>query len=147
MRNRLCCERITVLLAERSHPEIKSGSDKGFGLIFAVAFTIVAMWPLTGDGGEIRTWALGVAAAFLLIAFIAPNALAPLNRIWFRLGTLLGQIVTPIVLALLFYLMVTPIGVIMRLRGKDLLRKKIDRSAGSYWIKREDPVGTMKNQF
>ena len=135
------------MLGERSHPDVKSGSDKGFGLVFAAAFAIIAVWPLTGDGEGVRTWALGVAVAFVLIAFVAPKALAPLNRLWFRFGMLLGRIVTPIILAFLFYLTVTPVGIVMRLRGKDLLRKRIDKSADSYWIRRDDPMGTMKNQF
>lgn len=128
---------------------VEGGSNRSFGLVFTGFFAIVAgisawregwMWP----------WAAGLAAAFLIASFAAAGLLAPLNRAWTKFGLLLGRIVAPVVLGLLFFLSVVPIGLIMRARGKDLLRLKFDREAPSYWIER-DPPGpppeTMRKQF
>ena len=94
-----------------------------------------------------RLWALIASVAFLLLAFIAPKTLAIPNKLWFKFGILLGSIIAPIVMALIYFLTVLPIGLIMRLLGKDLLRQKIDKNAKSYWIGRREPMGSMKNQF
>lgn len=131
------------------HQEVRAGSDRSFGIVFAVAFAVLAAWPLK-SGGEPRVWALAAAVAFLLPALLRPRLLRPLNLLWFRLGLVLGAAVAPVVMSLLFFLVVTPIGWIVRAMGKDLLRLKLDRNAASYWIERDDernPMGTMKNQF
>lgn len=128
---------------------VKVGSEKGFGIVFAVVFAIIALFPLFG-GGPVRVWALAIAAAFLVCGFFIPAALRPLNRVWFKFGLLLHKIVSPLIMGLLFYVTVTPIALIMRLAGKDPLRLKMDRTATSYWIER-DPPGpapeSMKQQF
>lgn len=115
----------------------------------AAFFTIVGLWPLVGGAGP-RVWALGIAGVFALLARVWPDALAPLNRIWFRFGLLLHRIVSPVVLAVLFFLTVTPMALLLRILGKDLLRLRWDREAASYWIER-DPPGpepeTMIHQF
>ena len=90
---------------------------------------------------------MAVALIFIALALVRPAVLAPLNKLWFRFGLLLGKIVTPIVMSLVFFLTVLPTGIIMRLLGRDLLNRKMDRSAPTYWVKREDPVGSMRNQF
>ena len=132
-----------------THDEIKSGSDRSFGIVFTVVFVIVALWPLT-DGGPLRIWASVVAALILGIALVRPSLLAPFNRLWFQFGLLLSKIMNPIVMGLVFYLAVTPTALIMRLRGKDLLDRRLDPAARTYWIGR-DPPGpkpeTMKQQF
>jgi hypothetical protein len=125
------------------------GSERSFGMVFAVVFTIVALWPLK-NGGEVRLWALGAAAFFGLAALVAPQVLRPLNLLWFKFGLLLHHIVTPVVMGLLFFLTVTPTGLLMRATGKDPMRLKRDAAAKSYWIDRVPPgpaPGTMKNQF
>ena len=129
--------------------EVEGSSDRSFGLVFAVVFGIVALWPLYG-GGEIRLWAAGVAGVFGLVALVLPKLLAPLNRLWMKLGMLLQMIVSPIVLGLLFFGTIMPIGLVMRLFGKDFLRLRWDPDADSYWIPREPPgpaPDTMENQF
>ncbi|CAA7622694.1 conserved membrane hypothetical protein [Magnetospirillum sp. LM-5] len=129
--------------------EVKIGSERSFGLVFAVLFAIIALWPLK-DGGDIRLWALGAAAAFLVAALAAPQLLKPLNFLWFKFGMLLHHIVTPLVMGLLFFLTVTPVGLLMRATGKDPMRLKRDPAAASYWIERAPPgpaPETMKNQF
>lgn len=129
--------------------EIKGSSDRGFAIVFAVVFLIVALFPLLGDGG-VRLWSLIVAAAFLVVGYTVPTLLAPLNRLWMRVGLLLHKVMNPILLGLIFGLAVVPTGLAMRLFGKDPLNRKLDPNAESYWIVR-DPPGpdpqTMKNQF
>jgi hypothetical protein len=129
--------------------EVEGSSNRSFGLVFAGFFAIVAaisawrhgwMWPYAG----------ALAAAFLIVSFTAADLLTPLNRAWTKLGLLLGKIVAPVVLGLLFFLSVVPIGLIMRARGKDLLRLKRDPNARSYWIERTPPgppPETMRKQF
>lgn len=131
-----------------SRAEAPDGSsDRGFGLVFAAVFGVIGAWPLLG-GGAPRLWALVAAAAFLAVAAAAPRLLAPLNRAWTRFGLLLGRIVTPLVMGLLFYGMVTPMGLAMRALGKDPLRRRFDRAAASYWIARRPPgPAPMSRQF
>ena len=129
--------------------EIKGSSDRSFGLVFTAVFVIVGLFPLLGDG-PIRIWALIFAALFLAISFIRPTLLAPLNLVWFRFGMLLGKIVTPIVMGLLFFLTITPIGLIMRATGKDPLRTRLEPEAESYWQKRDaesQPLNSMRDQY
>ncbi len=128
---------------------IQGSSNRGFGLVFAVVFAIVSLWPLTG-GGAVRLWALAVAAVFLVLALAAPRSLAPLNKVWTKFGLLLHKIVNPLVMGLLFYLVVTPMGLAMRALGKRPLSLGFDREAPSYWIERRPPgpkPETMNNQF
>jgi len=127
----------------------EGGSDRSFGLVFAVVFALIGLWPLI-DGGMPRFWALAVCILFLVAAFARPSLLAPLNRLWMKFGDLLHKIVNPIVMGLMFFGAVTPTGLIMRAMGKDLLRLKKDGSAKSYWIERQPPgpaPESMKNQF
>jgi hypothetical protein len=118
-------------------------------LVFAVVFLVIAGIPLF-HGEAIRWWSVGVAGVFALVALVKPALLAGLNRLWMKLGILLGKVVSPIALGILFYVVITPIGVAIRLTGKDPLRLKFDPDAESYWIPREPPgppPGSMKNQF
>jgi hypothetical protein len=125
------------------------GSDRNFGFVFAGVFAVIALWPLVG-GHAPRWWGLAVGAVFALVALAKPAWLHPLNYLWFRFGTLLARVVAPVVMAAVFFLCVTPMGLIMRLMGKDLLSVRRAGEAKSYWIAREPPgpePGTMKNQF
>ena len=124
----------------------KQGSEKSFGIVFSIVFLIVALYPLI-NSEDIYIWALVVSSVLLLLAFLAPNVLSLPNKLWFRFGILLGSIIAPIVLTLVYFVTVLPIGLIMRLLGKDLLKQKLDKNAKSYWIERSEPVGSMKNQF
>ncbi len=129
--------------------EIKMGSERSFGIVFCIVFVIVALFPLTGDG-SIRWWSLAIAAVFLGTAFVAPDVLRPLNRLWFRFGLLLNKIVSPIVMGILFFLTVTPIGLIMRLWKRDPLKQEFDAGVESYWIivdSEHAEKSSMKNQF
>jgi hypothetical protein len=125
------------------------GSNRSFGLVFAGFFAIIAFLPLF-FGEPVRVWALLTSGVFLLAAFAFPSILAPLNRLWTKFGLLLHRIVSPVVLGFMFYVVVTPIGLLMRLLGKDLLRLKFERRAGSYWIERRPPgppPESLKDQF
>lgn len=124
--------------------DVRGSSDRTFGFIFAVFFLVVALLPLFW--GRLYWWALAVSAGFLVIAWLFPAALSPLNRLWFRFGLLLHAIVSPIVLGIMFYGVVLPTGLIMRALGKDPLRLRLDRDARSYWIKR-DPPGPQPESF
>ena len=129
--------------------EVKSSSDRSFGIVFVVVFTIIALWPLKG-GGDIRIWSAAIACAFLVIALARPSMLAPLNRVWSAFGMLLHKITNPLIMGLVFYSAVTPTALIMRLLGKDLLSLRFDRDAKSYWIERDPPgpaPNSMNQQF
>ena len=129
--------------------DVRGGSDRSFGITFAVVFTLIALFPLL-HGGSVRLWALPGTAVFGGIALIWPSLLAPLNRLWFRFGMLLHKIVNPIVMGILFFVVFTPMGFIMRLAGKDLLSLKRDSAASSYWSPRQassEVEASMKNQF
>ena len=123
--------------------------DRQFGLVFTAVFIVIAAWPLF-SGRPVRWWSLAVAAAFLALALLAPGVLAPLNRVWLRFGLLLHRCVSPIVLGVLFFTTVTPMGLLLRALGKDPLRLRFDRGASTYWIERRPPGpagDSMPNQF
>ena len=129
--------------------DVKIGSNRSFGIVFAIVFAIVGLLPLW-SGAPLRLWSLAVGAGFLAIALVLPSLLAPLNRLWFKFGLLLSKITSPIVMGLVFYLTVTPTALIMRMLGKDPLRLKLDRDAPTYWISRTPPgpdPDSIKNQF
>ena len=133
-------------IAEGAAPE---GSDRSFGIVFAVVFAIVGVWPLV-HAGTPRWWSLAVATAFAVLAYAAPHLLRPLNRAWLALGRVLHRVVSPLVMGAIFFLCVTPIAWIMRLIGKDVLSLARRPEISSYWIAREPagaPSETMKNQF
>ncbi|MGB9129552.1 MAG: SxtJ family membrane protein [Thiobacillus sp.] len=128
---------------------VKKSSDRFFGLTFFAVFLIIALLPLLSRG-SIQPVALGLALAFLAVSLIAPAWLAPLNRLWLKFGELLHRITSPIILGIMFFGVITPVGWLMRRAGKDLLRMKFDREAPSYWIKREPPgpdKTSLKRQF
>lgn len=130
---------------------VQGSSDRSFGFVMAAFFGLVALFPLLhGPLSSIRWWALVVAAAFLAAALLWTAPLRPLNRAWLKFGLLLSKIVSPIVMMVLFYATVTPIGVLMRWTGKDPLRLRRNAAAASYWIPREPPgpaPDSMKQQF
>ena len=128
---------------------VEGSSDRAFGLVFAAVFLLVSLWPLLEAEGP-RWWALGIAGAFAVVALVRPILLAGLNRQWIKLGILLGKVVSPVALAILFFVVFAPIGVFLRLSGKDPLRLKRDGAATSYWITRAPPgppPNSMTNQF
>jgi saxitoxin biosynthesis operon SxtJ-like protein len=131
------------------HQDIEMGSERSFGRVFAIAFTVIGLWPVI-RGGAPHLWALLIAAAFLALAYLLPAVLRPLNVIWFRLGLLLGAVVTPVVMGLLYVTTFVPTSLILRLAGRDLLGLEREPGRASYWVARDPPGGgqsTMKRQF
>ncbi len=133
----------------RDH-KVETGSDRSFGIVFAVVFAIIGLWPVVfGDAGP-RWWAMIIAAIFALIAMFRPSLLARANILWAGLGILIGKFVTPIVMVLLYFTTVTPVGLLMRMFKKDPLNIQFDSQASSYWIERDPPgpdAESMRNQF
>lgn len=129
--------------------DVKSGSDRSFGIVFCIVFAVIGLWPVL-DGGFPRVWALAIGIAFFVVALAWPRWLAPLNRLWTRFGLLISRFTAPIVMAFVFFTTVTPIALIMRLVGKDPLHLRRNSGSESYWIARSPPgplKGTMKKQF
>ena len=129
-----------------SYIQTEQSSEKSFGVVFSIVFLIVALYPLVNSEG-LRMWALVVSIIFFLLAFLVPKVLVLPNKLWFKFGLLLGSIITPIVTAMVYFITVLPTGIIMRVLGKDLLKQKLDNNAKSYWIKRSEPMGSMRNQY
>ncbi len=117
-----------------------------FESIWALIFVSIALYPLT-HAGEIRLWALIIAIIFLVISLTAPSLLSGFYKVWVKVGEFIGAIISKVVLVLLFYTIFTPVALMLKLRGKDLLRKRLDRKASTYWEEREEQPGTLKNQF
>ena len=133
----------------RREHQVPMGSERSFGIVFAVVFLLIGLWPVVWWTAP-RTWALIVAAAFAAIAFTLPALLRPLNYVWFRFGLVLHRIMSQVILGLLFFITVTPIAFIYRVLGKDPLRLKFEPESSSYWIVREPPgppPDTMTKQF
>ena len=126
--------------------KIKMNSNRNFGLVFFIIFLILGLWPIT-NGEEIRIWLILLAFIFLILGIMESKLLSPFNRLWFKFGIMLGAIVAPIVMGAIFFIVVTPIGIVMSIIGKDLLNKKHDKKKETYWIKRIKPTGSMKRQF
>ena len=124
---------------------IKISSNRSFGIVFFVVFLLISIYPLINDK-EIRVWSLIISLFFLILGLINSNILTPLNKIWFRFGILLGSFVSPIVMGLVFFLVVTPISLLMKLFGKDVLNLKRNNSK-SYWIEKSGPKSRMEDQF
>ena len=125
--------------------DIKISSNRSFGILFFVVFILVALYPLVYSG-EIRTWSIVLSLIFLTLGLLNSKFLTPLNKLWFKFGMLLGKIVSPLIMGAIFFFVVTPIGLLMRLLNKDLLNLKFNNNS-SYWIEKTEPKSKMKNQF
>ena len=125
--------------------KIKKNSNRSFGIVFFLFFLIIATWPLLNDK-DLRLWSLVISIIFFILGILNSKILNPLNTIWFKLGLLLGKLVSPIVMGSIFFLVVTPIGLLMRILNKDLLNLN-KSSNNSYWIDKTGPKSKMKNQF
>ena len=126
--------------------KIKISSNRNFGLVFFIVFLIISLWPLM-YGDQIRIWSAIISLFFLILGLMNSILLTPLNQLWFKFGMILGAIIAPIIMGVVFFLVVTPIGFFMRLTGKDLLNRKYDKKNETYWIKRDKSINTMKQQF
>ena len=120
-------------------------TNRSFGIVFFIVFLIVSLWPLFNND-QIRYWALFVSILFLFLGIINSKLLTPLNQTWFKFGLFLGKIISPFVMGIIFFLVVTPIGLLMRIIKKDLLNLRFNKNK-SYWIEKNEPKSKMKNQF
>ncbi len=123
----------------------KISSNRSFGILFFVVFILIALWPII-NGESLRVWPIPVSIIFLILGLLNSKLLSPLNSAWLKFGELLGRIISPLVLLLVYFLILTQTGLLMRLLGKDLLRTKFSKNK-SYWIKREKNIGPMRRQF
>tara|TARA_B110000027_G_C16072441_1_gene279723 strand:+ start:426 stop:824 length:399 start_codon:yes stop_codon:yes gene_type:complete len=124
---------------------IKINSNRSFGIVFFIVFLFITLYPLTYSE-EIRVWSAIISLIFLVLGLFNSKILTPLNKLWFKFGIFLGKIISPIIMGIIFFLVVTPIGLLMRLLGKDLINLKYNNNK-SYWIEKKGPKSEMKNQF
>ena len=125
--------------------DVKVSSNRSFGIVFFVVFIIIAIYPLTKDE-DIRIWSIIVSLVFLILGLFNSKILSPLNIIWSKFGFFLGKIVSPLVMGIIFFFVVTPTGLLMKIFKKDLLNLKYNDD-DTYWIKKNEPKSKMKNQF
>tara|TARA_B100000212_G_scaffold216779_1_gene164058 strand:+ start:126 stop:515 length:390 start_codon:yes stop_codon:yes gene_type:complete len=128
-----------------SQNDVKIGSNKSFGIVFFIVFFLISLYPLTNQE-NIRVWSLIISLIFLILGLLNSKILNPLNKLWFKFGMILGRIISPIIMSIIFFLVVTPIGLIMKLLKKDLLNLKFNKT-NTYWIEKSGPKSKMKNQF
>ena len=126
-------------------PKIKLPTNRNFGMVFSIVFLLISLWPLLSQN-EIRIWSLTISGIFFILGIFNSKLLLPLNKIWFKFGLVLGKIVSPLIMGIIFFLVVTPIGFTMRLFRKDVLNLKYNKNK-SYWIEKNGPKSKMKNQF
>ncbi len=124
----------------------QNNQNRSFGLLFFVVFLVIGLWPLT-KSGEINLYLISIAVIFLILGLSKSKMLSPLNKAWIKLGEILGRIIAPIVMALVYFLILTPISLLVRLLGKDLIGMKFSNDIKSYWIKRKKHLGSMDKQF
>ena len=125
--------------------ETKKNSTKSFGILFFIVFFVIGVWPVF-NSENLRLWSIILSFLFLISGLVNANFLNPLNRAWIKFGEILGKIIAPVVMFLIFFVLITPYGFVIRIFGKDLLNIKLSNKT-SYWIKREKDAGTMKRQF
>ena len=125
--------------------DIKISSNRSFGIVFFIVFLLIATYPLL-KGNDVRIWSLSISFGFLILGLINSKILSPLNKLWFKFGIILGKIISPLIMGIIFFVVVTPIGIVMRVLKKDLLNLKYNQKE-TYWIKKTGPKSKMKNQF
>ena len=125
---------------------MKLPTNRNFGIVFFIIFLLISTWPIIDGQSSIRLWSLVISLIFLALGILNSKLLSPLNFAWMKLGEILGKIIAPIVMSLIFFIVITPIGLLTRLTGKDLLKLKFSKK-NSYWIKRNKTLGSMKRQF
>ena len=132
-------------MSSKFNNNIKTSSNRSFGIVFFIVFLLITLHPLSYSE-EIRIWSAIISLIFLVLGFFNSKILTPLNKLWFKFGIFLGKIISPIIMGIIFFLVVTPIGLLMRLLGKDLVNLKYNNNK-SYWIEKKGPKSKMKNQF
>ena len=126
--------------------KIKMSSNKSFGIVFFVFFLILSLYPLLNKE-KLNLLFLIFSITFLILGILNSKILTPLNKVWFKFGIILGKIISPIIMGIIFFLVVTPVGLLMKILGKDLLKLKYNKKDNTYWIEKNGPKSKMKNQF
>tara|TARA_B110000971_G_scaffold5669_1_gene5644 strand:- start:801 stop:1184 length:384 start_codon:yes stop_codon:yes gene_type:complete len=121
-------------------------SNRSFGIVFFIVFLTIGLWPFLSSG-ELRIWSIVISFIFLILGLLNSKILTPLNKLWGKFGELLGKIIAPIVMAAVYFLVLTPVSLLTKILGKDLLKIKFSNKTNSYWIKREKDLGPMNKQF
>ncbi len=124
---------------------IKIGSNRSFGIVFFIVFLVISLWPLLNENG-VRIWAVYISLIFLILGVLNSKILTPLNKIWFKFGVILGNFIAPVIMGIIYFLIVTPTGILVRLFKKDLLYLKMNDKK-TYWIEKKGKNNTMRNQF
>ena len=124
----------------------QKNQNRSFGLLFFIVFLVIALWPLTKKG-DINLYLISIALIFLVLGLLNSKILSPFNKAWIKLGEILGRIIAPIVMAIVYFLILTPISLLVRLFGKDLIGMKFSNDIKSYWVKRKKNLGSMDKQF
>jgi len=128
-----------------NYKDIKIGSNRSFGVVFFIVFLLIGLWPIL-KGNELRIWSIVISLIFLTLGILNSKILTPFNKVWFRFGIFLGNFISPIIMGIVFFLVVTPTGLIMKLFKKDLINLRKNNSS-TYWIEKKDIKSSMKNQF
>ena len=128
-----------------NYKDIKIGSNRSFGIVFFVVFLLIGLWPIL-NGNELRIWSIIISLIFFILGILNSKILTPFNKVWFRFGIFLGNFISPIIMGIVFFLVVTPTGLIMKLFRKDLINLRKNNSS-TYWIEKKDIKSSMKNQF
>ncbi len=128
-----------------NYKDIKIGSNRSFGVVFFIVFLLIGLWPIL-KGNELRIWSIVISLIFLTLGILNSKILTPFNKVWFRFGIFLGNFISPIIMGIVFFLVVTPTGLIMKLFRKDLINLRKNNSS-TYWIEKKDIKSSMKNQF
>lgn len=134
------------MLEIESYTSMKTGTNRSFAFVFAFVFLLIGFWPLVANE-FVRIWPIAIAVGLIAIGLLKPNIVAIPNRLWGLLGIFLGKITTPVVMFCMFAIIIVPTGLVLRIFGKDTLGLKFDSASKSYWMKRDEPPGSMKNQF
>ena len=125
--------------------KIKLPSNRNFGIVFSIVFLIIATWPILNQN-EIRIWSIIISLIFLILGLINSKFLSPLNKAWFKFGLILGSVIAPVVMGVIYFLVVTPTGLIMKALGKDILGLKRNKNS-TYWLEKDNSNNNLKNQF
>ena len=125
--------------------KIKLPSNRNFGIVFSIVFLIIAIWPILNQN-EIRIWSIIISLIFLILGLINSKFLSPLNKAWFKFGLILGSVIAPVVMGVIYFLVVTPTGLIMKALGKDILALKKNKN-NTYWLEKDNSNNNLKNQF
>ena len=128
-----------------NYKDIKIGSNRSFGIVFFIVFLLIGLWPIL-KGNELRIWSIAISLIFFILGILNSKILTPFNKMWFRFGIFLGNFISPIIMGIVFFLVVTPTGLIMKLFRKDLINLRKNNSS-TYWIEKKDIKSSMKNQF